>query len=79
MDEQGDPPRKPTRQQLRAQARETHDAEEWIAVMDVEDPELRRAIREAIGARRVTRSALELAIGVSLVGTPRPIRGMRKT
>ncbi|MDQ2653151.1 MAG: hypothetical protein M3Z20_08905 [Chloroflexota bacterium] len=78
MDEQGDAPRKPSRQQLRAQARETHDAEEWIAVMDVQDPELKRAIRAAIGARRVTRSALELAIGVSLVGTPRAIRGMRK-
>lgn len=79
MDEQGDTPRKLTRQQLRAQARETHDAEEWIAVMDVQDPELKRAIREAIGSRRVTRSTLELAIGVSLVGTPRTIRNMRKT
>jgi hypothetical protein len=79
MDEQGDPPRKLSRQQLRAQARETHDAEEWIAVMDVEDPELKRAIRDAIGERRVTRSTLELAIGVSLVGTPRVIRNMRKT
>jgi hypothetical protein len=47
--------------------------------MDVQDPELKRAIRAAIGSRRVTRSALELAIGVSLVGTPRAIRGMRKT
>ena len=79
MDQQGDPPPKLSRQQLRAQARETHDAEEWIAVMDVQDPELRRAIREAIGTRRVTRSTLELAIGVSLVGTPRPIRNMPKT
>jgi hypothetical protein len=79
MDEQGEPPRKLTRQQLRAQARETHNAEEWIAVMDVQDPELQRAIRAAIGQRRVTRSALELAIGVSLVGTPRTIRNMRKT
>ena len=79
MDEQPDPPAKLTRQQLRAQARETHDAAEWIAVMDVEDPELKRAIHDAIGTRRVTRSALELAIGVSLVGTPRTIRNMRKT
>jgi hypothetical protein len=47
--------------------------------MEVQDPELRRAIREAIGSRRVTRSTLELAIGVSLVGTPRTIRGMRKS
>ena len=79
MDEQAEPPRKLSRQQLRAQARETHNAEEWIAVMDVEDPELRGSIRDAIGTRRVTRSDLELAIGVSLVGTPRPIRNMRKT
>lgn len=79
MDEQGDPPRKLSRQQLRAQARETHDAEEWIAVMDVQVPELKQAIRDAIGTRRVTRSTLELAIGVSLVGTPRTIRNMRKT
>lgn len=79
MDEQPDAPPKLTRQQLRAQARETHNAEEWIAVMDVQDPELKRAIHDAIGARRVTRSALELAIGVSLVGTPRTIRGMRKS
>ncbi|MCA9878503.1 MAG: hypothetical protein KC442_11995 [Thermomicrobiales bacterium] len=79
MDDQGDPPRKLSRQQLRAQARETHDAEEWIAVMDVQDPELRRAIRDAIGVRRVTRSDLELTLGVSLVGTPRVIRNMRKT
>jgi hypothetical protein len=41
--------------------------------------ELRRTLREVIGARRVTRSTLELAIGVSLFGTPRTIRGMRKT
>lgn len=79
MDEQGDATPKLSRQQLRAQARETHNAEEWIAVMDVQDPELQRAIRVAIGPRRVTRSTLELAIGVSLVGTPRTIRGMRKT
>lgn len=79
MDEQGDSPPKLSRQQLRAQARETHNAEEWIAVMDVQDPELQRAIRGAIGSRRVTRSTLELAIGVSLFGTPRTIRGMRKT
>ena len=37
-----------------------------------------RANRLANGSRRVTRSTLELTIGVSLVGTPRTIRGMRK-
>ena len=79
MTEQTEPPRKLSRQQLRALARETHDAEEWIAVLDVDDPALQRAIREAIGPRRVTRAALETAIGVSLVGTPRTIRGMRKS
>jgi hypothetical protein len=40
---------------------------------------LQQAIRTAIGPRQVTRAALEAAIGVSLVGTPRTIRGLRKT
>jgi hypothetical protein len=79
MTEQDEPPRKLSRQQLRAQARMTHDAEGWIAVLDIEDLALQRVIREAIGPRRVTRAALETAIGVSLVGTPRTIRGMRKS
>ncbi len=78
MAEQSDPPRKLSRQQLRAQARERRDGEGWIAALAIEDPALQRAIREATGERHVTRADLEAAIGVSLVGTPRPIRGMRK-
>jgi hypothetical protein len=79
MTDQSDPPRKLSRQQLRAQARMTHDAEGWIAALDIQDLAVQGAIREAIGPRRVTRAALETAIGVSLVGTPRTIRGMRKS
>ena len=79
MTEPSEPPRKLSRQQLRAQERMTHDADGWISALDIQDLALQRAIREAIGARRVTRSALETAIGVSLVGTPRPVRGLRKS
>jgi hypothetical protein len=79
MTDQSEPPRKLSRQQLRAQERMTHDAEGWIAALDIQDFAVQRAIREEIGARRVTRAALEAAIGLSLVGTPRPIRGMRKS
>jgi hypothetical protein len=79
MTEQEEPPRKLSRQQLRAQERERRDGEDWIAALDIQDLAVQRAIREAIGARRVTRAALETAIGVSLVGTPRTIRGMRKS
>ena len=79
MTEQDEPPRKLSRQQLRAQERDRRDAEGWIASLDIQDLALQRAIREAIGPRWVTRSALETAIGVSLVGTPRPIWGMRKS
>ena len=79
VDEHGEPPRKLSRQQLRAQAREKHDAEGWIAALDIQDLPLQRAIRAAIGPRRVTRADLEATIGVSLVGTPRTIRGMRKS
>jgi hypothetical protein len=78
MTEQDEPPRKLSRQQLRAQERERRDAEGWIEALDIQDLALQRAIRAAIGPRRVTRAALEADIGVSLVGTPRPIRGMRK-
>jgi hypothetical protein len=73
-----EPPHKLSRQQLRAQERERRDTEGWIAALDIQDFALQRAIRAAIGPRRVTRAALEVAIGVSLVGMPRPIRGMRK-
>jgi hypothetical protein len=76
---QSEPPRKLSRQQLRAQAREKHDAEGWIAALDIQDLALQRAIRAAIGSRQVTRAELEADIGVSLVGTPRIIRGMRKS
>ena len=79
MTEQDEPPAKLSRQQLRAQERERRDAEGWIAALDIQDLALQHAIRAAIGQRRVTRAALEAAIGVSLVGTPRPIRGMRKS
>ena len=79
MDEQSEPPQKLSRQQLRAQAREKHDAAGWIASLDIQDLRVQQAIREAIGSRQVTRAALEGAIGMSLVGTPRVIRGMRKT
>jgi hypothetical protein len=77
--DQSAPPRKLSRQQLRAQARDKHDAEGWIAALDIQDLALQQAIRAAIGPRQVTRAALEAAIGVSLVGTPRPIRGMSKS
>jgi hypothetical protein len=75
---QSEPPRKLSRQQLRAQARQKHDAAGWIAALDIEDLQLQRAIQAAIGQRQVTRADLEATIGVSLVGTPRTIRGMRK-
>jgi hypothetical protein len=73
-----EPPHKLSRQQLRVQERERRGAEGWIAALDIQDLALQRAIRAAIGPRRVTRAALEAAIGISLVGTPQPIRGMRK-
>ena len=79
MADQSDPPPKPSRQQLRAQARMKHDAEGWIAALDIQDRPLQEAIRATIGSRQVTRAALEAAIGVSLVGTPRTIRGLRKS
>ena len=79
MANQSEPPRKLSRQQLRAQAREKHDADGWTAALDIQDLALQRAIRAAIGSRQVTRAELEADIGVSLVGTPRTIRGMRKS
>jgi hypothetical protein len=77
--DQSEPPHKLSRQQLRAQAREKRDAEGWIAALDIQDLALQQGIRAAIGERRVTRAQLEADIGVSLVGTPRTIRGMRKS
>jgi hypothetical protein len=79
MAEQSEPPRKLSRQQLRAQARARNDADGWIAALDIQDAPMQQAIRAAIGPRHVTRATLEAAIGVSLVGTPRTIRGMRKS
>jgi hypothetical protein len=78
MTEPDEPPHKLSRQQLRAQARQKHDAAGWIAALDIEDLQLQRAIQAAIGQRQVTRADLEATMGVSLVGTPRTIRGMRK-
>ena len=78
MSEQDEPPPKLSRQQRRAHERERRDAEGWIEALDIQDLALQRAIRAAIGPRRVTRATLEADIGVSLVGTPRPIRAMRK-
>ena len=79
MDEQREPARKLSRQQLRAQARMKYDAEGWIATLDIQDLPVQHAMRAAIGSRQVTRAALEAAIGMSLVGTPRTIRGLRKS
>jgi hypothetical protein len=78
MDEQGEPPRKLSRQERRAQERKKHDAAGWIAELDIEDIPLAHAMQAAICRRQVTRADLEAAIGVSLVGTPRTIRGIRK-
>src|SRR5687768_12025323 len=46
--DQSEPPRKLSRQQLRAQAREKHDAEGWIAALDIQDLALKQVIRAAI-------------------------------
>ena len=71
MAESGDSQRKLSRQQLRAQAREKRSAASWIAVLGTDDPWMRRAIRDAVGARSVTLAELEEALGMSLVD-PRP-------
>jgi hypothetical protein len=55
---------------LRAQAREKRDAEGWIAALRISDPQMRRAIRTAMGNRHLTRIDLETAIGVSLADEP---------
>lgn len=60
------PPRKMSRQQLRALAREKRSAADWIAALGTDDPWLRRAIRDALGARSATRAELEEALGMSL-------------
>lgn len=63
-----DASRKLSRQQLRAQAREKKDATGWIAALRIGDPGLQATIQRALGARHVTRSELEDAIGMSLAG-----------
>lgn len=67
--------RKLSRQQMRARAREKHDARGWIAALGVEDPWMAQAIRQALRNRHVTREELEAAIGMSLsdsAGSPAP-------
>jgi hypothetical protein len=66
MAENGDPPRKLSRQQLRAREREKRSAASWIAALGTDDPWLKRAIRDAVGTRSVTRAELETALGMSL-------------
>lgn len=75
MGEQGDSPRKLSRQQLRAMEREKRNATEWISFLGTDDPWLRQRIREAISMRSVTRAELEDALGISLeTAAPRPDR-----
>jgi hypothetical protein len=66
MAESSDPPRKLSRQQLRAIEREKRTATGWITALGTDDPWLRQAIRAAIGTRAVTRAELEEALGMSL-------------
>ena len=66
----GEPPRKPSRQQLRAMEREKRNAAGWISALGTDDPWLRQAIRTAIGTRSVTRAELEEALGMSLASIP---------
>lgn len=66
MTEQSPSSRKPSRQQLRAQAREKRDANGWIAALATDDPWMKQSIRAALDNRRVTRGELEEALGMSL-------------
>jgi hypothetical protein len=63
---EGEAPRKPTRQQLRAREREKRNAAGWISSLGTDDPWLRQAIRAALGTRSATRAELENALGMSL-------------
>ena len=56
MDEQGEPPRKLSRQERWAQARQKHDAAGWIAALASEDLPPQPTIQAAIGQRQVTRA-----------------------
>lgn len=75
-DQANRPTRKLSRQQLRAQMREKHDANGWITALKIDDPWMMRAIRSALGNRHVTRTELEEAIGVSLT-TSAPVEPER--
>jgi hypothetical protein len=66
MADDGEAPRKPSRQQLRAAAREKRNATGWISALGTDDPWLRQAIRAALGTRSSTRAELEEALGMSL-------------
>ena len=66
MANDGEAPRKPSRQQLRAAAREKRNATGWISALGTDDPWLRQAIRTALGTRSVTRAELEEVLGMSL-------------
>ena len=66
MAESNKPSPKPSRQQLRASERKKRTAPEWIAALGSDDPWLRQAIRQALGARSMTRAELEQALGMSL-------------
>jgi hypothetical protein len=71
MTEPDDAPRKLSRQQRRAMARERRTATGWISALGTDDPWLRQAIRAAIGTRSVTRAELEEALGMSLTDSAR--------
>jgi len=66
MAHDGEAPRKPSRQQLRAAAREKRSATGWISALGTDDPWLRQTIRTALGTRSATRAELEEALGMSL-------------
>jgi hypothetical protein len=67
MAEPGEPPRKLSRQHLRAIEREKRDATGWVSALGTDDPWL----RQAISTRSVTRAELEDALGMSLADTVR--------
>ena len=71
MADPDEPPRKLSRQQLRAREREKRDATGWISALGTDDPWLRQAIRAAIGTRSVTLADLEEVLGMSLADAAR--------
>lgn len=58
--------RKPSRQQMRAQAREKRDAMGWITALGIDEPALRQRVQTALGNRHATRDDLEEILGISL-------------